>query len=152
MPSILTVCLTPEQEEQLEQIRDTDERPYMRERAAAVLKVASGISDRQVALHGLLKPRHPDTVYGWIHSYQTEGIDGLPIKPGRGRKPAYSPKYQHKQEAKEAILHTVRRAPSMFGESRTRWSLGLIGRVYVCQEKVTRMMAQKFYSIKHNFV
>lgn len=62
MPNLLTVCLTPEQEEQLKQIRDTDQRPYMRERAAAVVKVASGISGRQVALHGLLKPRDPDTV------------------------------------------------------------------------------------------
>ena len=129
MSKILTVCLTPEQEEQLKEIRDTDKLPYMRERAAAVLKVASGISCHQVALHGLLKPRDPDTVYDWIHSYQAEGIDGLPIKPGRGRKPAYSPRYQEKQEAKEAILHTVRRDPSVFGAPRTRWSLDLIGRV-----------------------
>jgi len=129
MSKILTVCLIPEQEEQLERIRDTDKRPYMRERAAAILKVASGISGHQVALHGLLKPRDPDTIYGWVHSYQAEGLDGLPIKPGRGRKPAYSPRYQDKEEAKAAILHTVRRDPSMFGVSSSRWSLGLIARV-----------------------
>ena len=74
MSKILTVCLIPEQEEQLKEIRDTDKRPYMRERATAVLKVASGISCHQVALHGLLKPRDPDTVYDWIHSYQAEGL------------------------------------------------------------------------------
>ncbi len=129
MPKILTVCLTPEQEKQLERIRDTDERPYMRERAAAILKVASGMSGHQVALNGLLRSRDPDTVYHWIHSYQVEGVDGLPIEPGRGRKPAYSPKYEEKQEAKEAILHIVRREPSMFGSPETRWSLDLIGRV-----------------------
>ncbi len=129
MSKLLTVCLIPEQEEQLERIRDTDKRPYMRERTAAILKVASGISGHQVALHGLLKPRDPDTVYSWIHSYQAEGIDGLTIKPGRGRKPAYSPRYQDKEEAKAAILHTVRRDPSMFGISSSRWSLGLISRV-----------------------
>jgi len=82
-----------------------------------------------VALHGLLKPRDPDSVRDWVHRYNAEGIDGLSIKPGRGRKPAYFPVYQDKEEAKEAILHTVRRAPSMFGESKTRWSLDSISRV-----------------------
>ena len=38
MPKLITICLTEEQQEQLEQIRDTDKRPYMRERAAALLK------------------------------------------------------------------------------------------------------------------
>jgi transposase len=84
-----------------------------------------------VALHGLLKPRDPDTIYGWIHNYQAQGIDGLSIKPGRGRKPAYSAKYQSKAEAKEAILHTVRRDPVTFGKSTSRWNLGLIAEV--CQ-------------------
>ena len=50
MPKLLTVCLTPEQQEQLEHVRYTDERPYMRERAAAILKVAEGTSGRQVVL------------------------------------------------------------------------------------------------------
>jgi transposase len=126
MPKLITICLLAEQQEQLEQIRDTDKRPYMRERAVAMLKIAEGVSPRQVALNGLLKPRKPDTVYNWVARYQTEGIAGLSIKPGRGRKPAYSDKYQSSQEAKEALLHTVRRSPTTFGKSRSCWSLSLI--------------------------
>lgn len=129
MSKLITICLTPEQREQLEQMRDTDKCPYMRERATAILKIADGMSGRQVALNGLLKSRKPDTVYDWVRRYQAEGIAGLPIKPGRGRKPAYSPKYQDKVEAKEAILHTVRREPSTFGKPRSRWSLSLIADV-----------------------
>jgi transposase len=129
MPKLITLCLTPEQEEQLKQIRDTHKNAYMRERAAAILKVSQGISPRQVALTGLLKPRKPDTIRDWVKRYQSEGIAGLPVKPGRGRKPAYSPKYQSKQEAKEAILHTVRREPSQFGKSTSRWSLSYIADV-----------------------
>lgn len=129
MPKLLTVCLTPEQQEQLEHIRDNDKRPYMRERASAILKIAEGASGRQVALDGLLKQRKPDTIYDWVERYQSEGISGLSIKPGRGRKPAFSPKYESKEEAKEAILHTVRREPSSFGKSRSRWSLSLIADV-----------------------
>jgi transposase len=106
-----------EQQEQLERIRDTDKCAYMRERAAAMLKIAEGASPRQVALTGLHKPRKPDTVYDWVKRYLNKGIDGLVIKSGRGRKPAYSPKYETDAEAKEAILHTVRRDPSMFASS-----------------------------------
>jgi len=129
MPKPITMCLAPKQQEQLEQIRDTDKRPYMRERAAAVLKISQGVSPRQVALHGLLKARKPDTIYDWLHRYEAEGINGLPVKPGRGRKPAYFPRYKDKREAKEAILHVVRRDPSMFGSTKTRWDLGLISQV-----------------------
>ena len=129
MSELITICLTPEQQKQLERIRDTDKHPYMRERAAAMLKIAEGVSARQVALNGLLKPRKPDTVRDWAKRYKAKGITGLPVKPGRGRKPAYSPKYQDKEEAKEAILHTVRREPSTFGKPRSRWSLSLIADV-----------------------
>ena len=40
MPNLITICLTPEQQKQLEQIRDTDKSPYMRERSTAILKIA----------------------------------------------------------------------------------------------------------------
>jgi transposase len=49
------------------------------------------MSGRQVALAGLLKRRKTDTVYDWFHRYQAEGLAGLKIKSGRGRKPAFSP-------------------------------------------------------------
>lgn len=127
MPKLIKVCLTPEQQKKLEQIRDTDKHPYMRERAAAMLKIAEGATARQVALNKLLNPRKPDTVYSWFHRYEEDGVAGLRIKPGRGRKPAYFPK--SKAEAKEAILHTVRRDPGMFDRTKSRWDLGLIAQV-----------------------
>ena len=129
MPKLITNCITQDQQDQLEQLRDTDKRPYMRERAAAMLKIAEGVSPRQVALNGLLKPRKPDTVYSWLHRYEKDGVAGLQIKSGRGRKPAYFPRYQGKQEAKEAILNTVRRDPGMFDRAKSRWDLGLISQV-----------------------
>jgi transposase len=87
MAKPLTIHLTPEQRRELQWARDHHKKPYVRERAAAVLKVADGMSGRQVALHGLLKARDPDTIYGWIQRYRADGLDGLLIKPGRGRKP-----------------------------------------------------------------
>lgn len=91
MAEPLTIELTPEQWQELEDVRDQHKKPYVRERAAAILKIAEGMSGRRVALHGLLKRRDPDSVYSWFHSYQAEGVAGLLIKAGRGRKPAFSP-------------------------------------------------------------
>jgi transposase len=91
MPPPLHVHLEPEQRRELETARDHHPLPYVRERTAAILKIASGSSGRQVALHGLLKSRKPDTVYDWVHRYQQHGLAGLLVKAGRGRKPAFSP-------------------------------------------------------------
>ncbi|NET69467.1 MAG: helix-turn-helix domain-containing protein, partial [Moorea sp. SIO1G6] len=75
----------------LEAMRDNHPKAYMRERAAALLKMAAGKSGAEVARSGLLKERQADTVYGWRSNYEQEGLGGLYLKPGRGRKPAFSP-------------------------------------------------------------
>ena len=72
-------------------MRDHADKPYLRERASAILPVAAGRSGRWVALNGLLRQRKADTVYGWLDRYETSGIDGLSIDEGRGRKAAYEP-------------------------------------------------------------
>lgn len=94
MAKPLQLVLVPGQREALELMRDTDPHPYARERAAALLKMTDTEhpqSARQVALYGLLKPRQPDTVYAWVHRFQAQGVSGLTMLPGRGRKPAFSP-------------------------------------------------------------
>ena len=98
MPQPLKLILAPDQQESLERMRATDPRPYVRERAAALLKIADvehPQSARQVARSGLLKPREPDTVYAWVRRFQAHGVAGLLILPGRGRKPAFSPRTRH---------------------------------------------------------
>jgi len=91
MPGPYKLELTAEQQAELEWVRDHHGKPHVRERAAGILKVAKGESMRQVALRGLLKRRRPETVRDWIDSYLAEGLDGLRVKPGRGRKPSFSP-------------------------------------------------------------
>jgi transposase len=96
MADPLHVDLSEEQRDELIDVRDHHEKPYMREKAAAVLKVAGllegeGQSARQVALHGLLRERRPNTVRDWVHTYREEGIDGFLVEEGRGQKPAFSP-------------------------------------------------------------
>jgi transposase len=63
----------------------------MRTKAAAILKVAAGWPICRVAAIGLNKPYHEDTVRSWLNHYEQEGLAGLRVKQGRGRKPVFSP-------------------------------------------------------------
>ena len=85
------LLLTPAGRADLVALRDTGAKPYLRERAAALLKIADGQAAAAVARTGLLRPRQPDTVYRWLARYRAEGIAGLADRPGRGRKPAFVP-------------------------------------------------------------
>lgn len=85
--------------------------------------MADGTSAAAVARSGLLRRRKPDTVYLWLDRFQEQGIPGLFIRPGRGRKPAFSPHTFAPQEAKEAFLHLLRREPRLCGVARARWTL-----------------------------
>jgi hypothetical protein len=78
------LTLSEEQCQELLRLRDHDPRPYARERAAALLKIAEGQAPHRVARCGLLKPRDPDTVYGWLGRYQEEGVAGLIAHPQGG--------------------------------------------------------------------
>jgi len=86
---VWTVHLDADDRLQLEQLVKTAAKPYLRERAAAILKVADGEVAYQVARTGLLAPRDPDTVYDWLRRFEEAGVAGLTIAPGRGRKPAF---------------------------------------------------------------
>lgn len=83
--------VTREQERELEQTRDHGPKPYLRERAAILLSIVHGQSIRAAAASGGLKPHHHDSVGRWVAHYQAEGVAGLVVRKGRGRKPAWFP-------------------------------------------------------------
>ena len=91
MPKVYRLSLSPTQAAELVQVRDRHEKAYLRERAAAILKVAQGQSLRQVAYHGLLKRHAPETVKVWCERYLADGVTGLQVRTGRGRKAVFSP-------------------------------------------------------------
>jgi len=86
-----TLELSSKGRTELEQLLARSPKPYLRERASALLKIADGVSPNAVAHKGLLMRRAPDTVYEWLDRYEAEGVAGLKIRSGRGRKPAFSP-------------------------------------------------------------
>lgn len=83
------VALTAGQRAELVRARDRDARPYLRERAGAVLKIAAGWSPRRVALEGLARPRQPKTVNAWLDAYAAGGLAGL-VQRARGHR-GFSP-------------------------------------------------------------
>jgi Winged helix-turn helix len=78
------LTLSEEQRQELLRLRDHDARPYVRERGAALLKIAEGQSPHRVAKSGLLKPRDPETVYAWLDRYEAQGAAGLIAHPHGG--------------------------------------------------------------------
>jgi hypothetical protein len=91
MPKYIVVELSESQERELEKVRHQHTKAYMRERAAAVLKVAKGERVTTVAEKGLLTRHEPETVHQWIKNYLVHGLQGWDIQSGRGRKAAFSP-------------------------------------------------------------
>ena len=89
-------ALTQSERQALVQLRDHAPKPYLRERASAVLKSAEGVTIMEIAAKRLLRQRDPDTVRRWLQRYCEEGIAGLRIRPGGGRKPAFSPSAGHR--------------------------------------------------------
>ncbi len=77
MAPIRTLTLSPAQQQELTVLRNHTKHEYIRERCAALLKIASGRSAHWVAHHGLLRPRDPDTVYKWLALYEAHGISAL---------------------------------------------------------------------------
>lgn len=81
------LSLSASQRAYLEDIRNHDKRPYLRERAGALLKIADGYTAHWVAKHGLLRPRKPDTVYEWMTRFERDGV----LTPRPACRRAFSP-------------------------------------------------------------
>ena len=91
MAKPLSLSLSPEQRRELEHARAHHPKPHIREKAAALLKIADGASANQVAAFGLLTKRRHHTVSRWVQRYWSEGLAGFDVREGRGRKPAFFP-------------------------------------------------------------
>ena len=92
MPKRLQIHLREEQRAELQQARDHHEKAYVREKAAAILKMADEhLPAVEGAAHRLLVRRDDNTVRAWLTRYLQTGLAGLLVQKGRGRQPAFSP-------------------------------------------------------------
>ena len=92
MPKQLPITLSEQQRTELREARDHHTKAYVREKAAAILKIADDrLSALEVAQHRLLKRRDDNTVRSWLIRYVHGGLADLLVQRGRGRRPAFSP-------------------------------------------------------------
>lgn len=84
---------------------------YVRMKALVMWNVASGRSQSEVAR---LMVVSRVSINQWIKCYLTQGIQGLLVKRGRGRKEKANP---------EEIESYLRQSPRKFGLRQTRWTL-----------------------------
>jgi hypothetical protein len=92
----MKLVLTSAQRKFLLRVRDYHSLPYVRERASAILKLADGMPVMVLSTSGLLRPRARQTIHRWVSRFLEEGEEGLLVKAGRGRKPAFFPLSQER--------------------------------------------------------
>jgi hypothetical protein len=88
--SALRVVLTPEEHDQLlKSLRGPSTPLGLARRCRAVLEVAEGTPPVEVARWVGLSEKH---VRKWVQRFLHGRITGLHDRPGRGRKPVFSPR------------------------------------------------------------
>lgn len=91
MPAPARLDLDAAARQELCDLRDHAPKAYLRERAAVLLAIGAGRSMRAAGREAGLKPHHIETICHWVARYRAEGVAGLTIRGGRGRKPASFP-------------------------------------------------------------
>lgn len=90
MPKRYHIELSPDERAQLKRWLRNPPKPYLRERARAILRVADGEPVSGVA--STLRTRiGREAVGDWVRRFLAARVEGLRIKAGRGRKPVFSP-------------------------------------------------------------
>ena len=103
------------------------ERPYLRIKAAALWNLGRGRTAREVAdFLGV----STTSISNWTRRFRSEGISGLAVRPGRGRKA--------RADVSE-VERYVRQSPQSFGLVQTRWTLHALAQVVPSLEGFTEM-------------
>lgn len=90
MPKRYQIMLTEPERQKLENWVKNPPRPYLRERARAILKVSEG-ETIQATAQTLRVRIHRNAVSEWVQRFLSQGLEGLKVKAGRGRKAIFSP-------------------------------------------------------------
>ena len=105
--------------------------PDLRTKALVLLNVGEG---RGVCELAKIFRVSRQSVHAWQKRYREQGIEGLGVQPGRGRKP--------KADGKE-IERYLRQSPRRFGVARTRWTLQALADAVPCLKGFSPYGVQK---------
>lgn len=108
------VAMSEDDMEQLHKLMRRASVPHLRTKATALWNVGKGRTTSEVAeFLGVSRT----SVSNWISRFRNEGIAGLAIRPGRGRRP--------KADVAE-VEQYLRQSPRAFGLTQTRWTLSAL--------------------------
>jgi transposase len=99
--------------EQVESLFESDENNIVGVKLYAIIQLTRGYSTRK--LTEFYRVTHKQ-ICNWADSFDAEGIDGLRMKPGRGRHSFMS--FEQKQQVKNDLLQS----PETFGFNTANWS------------------------------
>jgi transposase len=123
--------ISAQDRQQLEIVARTGEPGYVRRKALALLSLADGRRTNEV---GRIFRVSRQSLYEWQRRYRSEGVEGLRVRPGRGRK--------GRADLKQLEAY-VRQSPRRFGIPRTRWTLKMIAQVVPCVKGFSPYGVQK---------
>lgn len=99
--------------EQVEALFESDENNIVGVKLYAIIQLTRGYSTRK--LEEFYRVTHKQ-ICNWADRFDSEGIDGLRMKPGRGRHPLIS------NEQKEQVKADLSKSPEEFGYNTANWS------------------------------
>jgi len=117
--------------EEVEAIFESDENNIVGVKMYAILQLTKGYSTRK--LKDFYRVSHKQ-ICNWADRFDAEGIDGLKIKPGRGRQSKIS------SEQKEQLKIDLTQSPEFFGYNTANWSGPLL-------KKYLEVSYQLFYCL-----
>lgn len=84
MTRVNTPILTESQHQELDHLYKTNPKHVVRKNCHTILLKAEGRTSKDV---GAIVGMTDVSVNSWVRRFKAEGVSGLLIKPGRGRKP-----------------------------------------------------------------
>jgi transposase len=103
--------------EEVEQIFKSNSDPRVRQKLCAILQVNLGKSSRVLAPYYCVSPKQ---IRSWVARFDAEGIEGLLIKQGRGRRSFIN------AEQMEQVKSDLSRPPEFFGYNSGVWTGSLL--------------------------
>jgi transposase len=132
--------------EQVEALFESDENNIVGVKMYALVQLTRGYSTRK--LEEFYRVTHKQ-ICNWADRFDAEGIDGLRIKPGRGRRNFIT------DEQKEQLKNDLSKSPEEFGYNTANWSgpllqkhLEIIYRVFYKQSSVYVLLRNLGFSFQ----
>ena len=125
--------------EEIEALFESDKNNLVGVKLYAIIQLARGYSSRK--LEEFYRVTHKQ-ICNWADRFDAEGVEGLRIKPGRGRRPRLT------QDQKYQLQSNLLNSPEMYGYNTANWSGPLLQEYIKTMYKVDYKLAA-VYNLMH---